>query len=57
MIIRTLKRLVVLLVVVLATMVGMRAWDAWRGPPLHPWHTFEPHELTAAQIDATDWKG
>ncbi|RDI98791.1 alpha/beta hydrolase [Dyella solisilvae] len=57
MIIRALKRLVILLLVVLATAVGMRAWDAWRGPPLHAWHTFEPRELTAAQLDATDWKG
>lgn len=56
-ILTALKRLVILVLVVLLSVLGMRAWDAWRGAPLHAWHTFEPHELNAAQIDATDWKG
>jgi alpha-beta hydrolase superfamily lysophospholipase len=56
-ILTALKRLVILVLVVLVSVLGMRAWDAWRGPPLHAWHTYEPRELSAAEIDATDWKG
>lgn len=51
------RRLALLVLVVLVTVLVVRALEAWRGPPLHAWHTFEPHELTASQLDATDWHG
>jgi alpha-beta hydrolase superfamily lysophospholipase len=42
---------------VLATILAVRAFDAWRAPPLKLWHTFVPHELDARQLDAADWAG
>lgn len=42
---------------VLVTVLAVRAWDAWRAPPLKPWHTEAPRELDADDIDATDWAG
>jgi alpha-beta hydrolase superfamily lysophospholipase len=48
--------LVVLGVVVLVTVLAVRAWDVQRGPELELWHTFVPSELTAAEIDQSDWK-
>lgn len=40
---------------VLATVFAVRAFDAWRSPPLKLWHTEVPHELEADDIDAADW--
>lgn len=47
--------LLVLFFVVLG--LGFRAFDAWRGPQLSLWHTYEPPELTVAELDAADWAG
>ncbi|RDI98400.1 alpha/beta hydrolase [Dyella solisilvae] len=41
----------------LVSLLAIRAWDSQRGAPLATWQTYVPHELTAAQIDATDWPG
>ena len=40
---------------ILATVLAVRAYDAWRSPPLSLWHTEVPDELDAAAIDAADW--
>lgn len=40
---------------VLATILAVRAVDAWRAPPLKLWHTEVPHELEAGEIDRADW--
>ena len=53
--IKLMKWLSVVTVVMLLTVLGMRAWDSQRGPPLELWHTFAPHEMTAAEIAASDW--
>ncbi len=45
-----------LLLVVVAAL-GVRALRALQGPALQPWHTHVPVELTAQQIDASDWQG
>ncbi len=45
----------VVLAVALATLLAVRAYDSQRGPPLELWHTFVPHELSAMEIDKTDW--
>jgi alpha-beta hydrolase superfamily lysophospholipase len=50
-----LKWVVALVGVSLATVLVVRAWDAQRGPPLELWHTFVPHEMTAAEIGKADW--
>jgi alpha-beta hydrolase superfamily lysophospholipase len=38
-------------------LLGIRAWDSQRGPPLAVWHTFAPDELTAKDIEKLDWSG
>lgn len=45
----------VVVLVGLLTVLAVRAFDAQRGPPLALWHTFVPHELSAAEIDKADW--
>jgi alpha-beta hydrolase superfamily lysophospholipase len=40
---------------VLVTILGVRAYDAFRAPPLKLWHTVVPHELDAKQIDDATW--
>ena len=54
---RWMRRLVLAAVLVVSTIVLVRAWDSLRGPPLEPWHTVVPHELDASQLDRTDWAG
>lgn len=54
---RFLRRTLVLLVVVAAALLALRAWDSQRGPPLDPWHTYVPHDWHAADIDKADWAG
>lgn len=40
----------------LLALVLVRGIDAWRGPPLQPWHTETPDDASAREIDAMDWK-
>ncbi len=54
--IRTAKILLSALVLVFVTLLGVRIYDTQRGLPLEPWHTFVPEELSAAKLDAADWK-
>ena len=54
-VLRFLKRGVVLLAAVVFTMLAVRIYDTQRGPPLEPWHTYVPDELSAEEIDAADW--
>ena len=50
-----LKRAISALAIVLATVLGIRAWDSQRGEPLEPWHTYVPHELHADELERADW--
>ncbi len=52
---RIVRRGAALLAVAVLTLLAIRAYDARRGPPLEPWHTFVPDELRAEEIDASDW--
>ncbi|MBV8167919.1 MAG: alpha/beta hydrolase [Alphaproteobacteria bacterium] len=52
---RLLKRTLLLLVVVAATLLAVRAYDAQRGAPLQRWHTYVPHDMRVADIDKADW--
>jgi alpha-beta hydrolase superfamily lysophospholipase len=48
--------LVLLCVAALSVLLlGRRAYDSRTGPPLELWHTYVPQELTAGQIDDSDW--
>jgi alpha-beta hydrolase superfamily lysophospholipase len=38
------------------TVLCVRAYDAFRAPPLRLWHTVVPRELAAEAIDAADWQ-
>jgi len=51
-----LRRCAIAAGIVIATVLFVRAFDAWRAPPLKLWHTQVPHELDAAGIDAADWE-
>ena len=51
---RLLRRVLVLVLVAVGAIVGLRAWDSQRGPPLEVWHTYVPHDLHAADIDKID---
>ncbi len=46
---------VVTVVACVVTLMGVRIYDSQSGPQLELWHTFIPHELTAKQIDNSDW--
>ena len=52
---KVLKWAAVLLVVAVVTLLGVRAYDSQRGPPLELWHTFVPPEMSAKEIDGADW--
>ncbi|HMR31217.1 MAG TPA: alpha/beta hydrolase [Geminicoccaceae bacterium] len=54
---RWLRRAVLLLAVVFATLLAGRAIDTQRGPPLQPWHTHVPKELDRTELERTDWAG
>ncbi|TCO15335.1 alpha-beta hydrolase superfamily lysophospholipase [Camelimonas lactis] len=53
---RYLRRAVVLASVVVATLLGARAFDAWRSAPLSPWHTFAPEELSRDELQHATWE-
>jgi alpha-beta hydrolase superfamily lysophospholipase len=53
--IRWAKRLFALLIVAAVTLLAVRVWDTQRGPALHIWHTYVPHELSTKELDAADW--
>jgi alpha-beta hydrolase superfamily lysophospholipase len=51
-----LRRIGFAIAIVIATVLFVRAFDAWRSLPLKLWHTQVPHELDAKEIDAADWE-
>jgi alpha-beta hydrolase superfamily lysophospholipase len=50
-----LKRAAFAAALVLFTILAVRAFDAWRAPPLGLWHREVPRELDADAIEAADW--
>ncbi|WP_428668391.1 alpha/beta hydrolase [Reyranella sp.] len=49
--------MIVLVLVISAAVLGLRAWDSLGGPPLEPWHTYVPADMHADEIDRSDWAG
>ncbi len=47
--------IVALMLLGLAGLLGIRAWDAQRSPPLSVWHTYVPHDLKAGKIAKLEW--
>jgi alpha-beta hydrolase superfamily lysophospholipase len=54
-VIKLLKWLGLAMVAVALTVIAVRIYDSQRGAPLELWHTFVPHELSAKEIDQSDW--
>lgn len=52
---RRLKKLLLVLILVVITLLAVRTYDALQGPPLEPWHKLVPDELSAEQLDNSDW--
>ena len=50
-----LKKLLLALILVIITLLAVRTYDALQGPPLEPWHKLVPDELSADQLDKSDW--
>jgi alpha-beta hydrolase superfamily lysophospholipase len=46
-----------LALVAVVALVGVRAYDIQRGPPLALWHTYVPDELDADALAKLDWAG
>ena len=55
--IRFVKRALIGATLIAVTLLAARAWDSQRGAPLEPWHTYIPHELSAPELEKTDWAG
>jgi alpha-beta hydrolase superfamily lysophospholipase len=56
-IIKWVRRAVVLVALLFVAFIGVRIYDSQRGAPLEPWHTYIPHELSASELDKSDWSG
>jgi alpha-beta hydrolase superfamily lysophospholipase len=56
-IIKAMKWTSILFLVVAVALLSIRVYDSQRGPPLAPWHTHVPQELSAAKLDTSDWNG
>ncbi|MCA3412958.1 MAG: alpha/beta hydrolase [Roseomonas sp.] len=54
---RFVKRVLIVLASLLVILIAARAWDVYHGPELRAWHTKVPPELSAADLDAADWRG
>jgi alpha-beta hydrolase superfamily lysophospholipase len=52
---RFFKWVLLTIAVVSVALLAVRSYRSLNGPPLQPWHTFVPHELSADQIDIADW--
>ncbi|PEI05913.1 hypothetical protein CRM79_01245 [Pantoea agglomerans] len=54
---RRLWRSTLVVGLVLVLLLIIRIYEAERGPELHRWHTWIPHELTAEQLDKASYTG
>ncbi|MGL6044366.1 MAG: alpha/beta hydrolase, partial [Sandaracinobacteroides sp.] len=53
----TLRYLVLATLLLLLAVFVVRAWQAMQGPRLERWHSFQPTEPGAGEIDQLDWAG
>ncbi|HSF59103.1 MAG TPA: alpha/beta hydrolase [Candidatus Binatia bacterium] len=56
-VVRIVKRALVWLAVIAVTLLAVRVYQTQRGAPLEPWHTYIPPELSARELDKSDWVG
>ncbi|MFC0397382.1 alpha/beta hydrolase [Paraburkholderia rhizosphaerae] len=52
---RWIKRLSIVVLLIVATIVGVRMVDTQRKPPLALWHTYVPEEMHAHELDRASW--
>ncbi len=52
---RWILRIVAACALILVGVLGLRVFELSRGPALTPWHTVVPPELSAAELDRSDW--
>ncbi len=52
---KSVKWILIGALVVGTALLGLRSYRALSGPPLQPWHTFVPTELSQGELDAADW--
>ena len=50
------KRIAAIVAAIAVILLALRIYDAERGPPLEPWHTYSPPELSAEALDRADWQ-
>ncbi len=55
-IVKLIRLFLLLAVVALLSLWGVRAYDAWRSPPLQLWHTVIPKEMSVAEMDGATWQ-
>ena len=53
---KLLKIMMLLLAASLATFLAVRAYDAFSGAPLQPWHLHVPKELSTKELAKADWE-
>lgn len=56
-VVKFVARLVLIVVALGLAGLAFRAFEAWNGPALQPWHTFSPAEPAPDALDAMDWAG
>jgi alpha-beta hydrolase superfamily lysophospholipase len=54
-VIRWTARLVIVVLLIIASISGVRIYDAQRKPPLGSWHTYVPTEMHARALDRATW--
>ncbi|MGV8927365.1 MAG: alpha/beta hydrolase [Ewingella sp.] len=52
---KRLKTFLLVFFLVVITLLCVRTYDALQGPPLELWHQLAPDELSADQLDKSDW--
>ncbi|MGL5994040.1 MAG: alpha/beta hydrolase, partial [Aeromonas sobria] len=53
---RLVRRALLTLLLLLLTAWAVIAYFAWQGAPLQLWHTVVPPELSADELDNSDWQ-
>ncbi|CAB3752165.1 alpha/beta hydrolase [Paraburkholderia humisilvae] len=54
-VVRWIKRLSIVMLLIVASVVGVRMVDTQRKPPLSLWHTYVPEEMHAHELDRASW--
>ncbi|MBA5235875.1 alpha/beta hydrolase [Pectobacterium aroidearum] len=52
---RLIRRGLIVIGVIAMTLLAIRIYDTQSGPPLAPWHTYVPDELSTDELDKGDW--